>query len=76
MSMLKYFFPVLLFSVLAVPGRCEDPASSTEKAPDPRTEKPARRLKGEFKGHPIAVSPESGKSESPKPAARKQPPDK
>lgn len=71
MNNLKFYLPLLLLSV-AAPGRCEDPASSAEKAPETRTEKPARRLKGEFKGHPIAAPPESEKPESPKPVARKQ----
>ena len=49
-------------------------ASSSENAPETRTEKPARRLKGEFKGHPIAAPPETEaerKPEPPKTAAKK-----
>jgi len=78
MNNLKYCLPLFLLLV-GLPGRCEEPASSTEKPPETRTEKPARRLKGEFKGHPIAVASDSEgerKPERPKPASRKQPAEK
>ncbi len=79
MKSLKYIFLVLLCSLAAAPGRSEVPVSSSEKTPETRTEKPARRLKGEFKGHPIATPPETEseqKPEPPKTAAKKASADK
>ena len=74
MKRLNYIFLVLLCSLAAAPGRSEEPVSSSEKTPETRTEKPPRRLKGEFKGHPIAAPPETESERKPEPP--KTPPKK
>ncbi|MGH9443070.1 MAG: hypothetical protein ACRD16_12440 [Thermoanaerobaculia bacterium] len=57
--------------------RAEEPGTSSGKTSKKADEKPVRKLKGEFKGHPIAAPPDAEaerKIDEPKTTTKKPPP--